>query len=155
MKWDKLVYTGSTVTGKKVAKAAAENLVPVLLELGGKCPVIIDKTANVEFAAKKTLFGKLTNFGQVCISADYVFCHRSLIGNFIGEMNDYLEDGFDNCKDRGEVGKIINPRMYNRLCDLMKDHGGRVSIGNKNTYKDRNLVPTVIIDPDRNAPIMK
>lgn len=77
LRFDMIVFTGSTEKGKLVAGAAARNLVPCVLELGGKSPAIIDSTANAAYAAKKVLFGKMPNLGQVCISPDYIMCHDS------------------------------------------------------------------------------
>ena len=76
-RWDLICFTGSSQTGKLVAKSAAENLIPCILELGGKCPVIIDQEANVDFAAFKTVSAKFQNAGQTCIGVDYVLCHES------------------------------------------------------------------------------
>ena len=72
-----IVFTGSTQKGKLVAQSAAKNLVPCVLELGGKSPAIIDQDCDHQFAAKKVLFGKMPNLGQVCISPDYILCHES------------------------------------------------------------------------------
>jgi len=77
MRFDMIAFTGSTQTGKLVGKAAAANLVPVLLELGGKSPSIIDDSADAEYAAKKILCGKMPNLGQICIATDYIMCHES------------------------------------------------------------------------------
>jgi aldehyde dehydrogenase (NAD+) len=66
-----------------VAASAGKNLVPTVLELGGKSPAIIDETADASFAAKKVLFGKMPNFGQVCIAPDYVLCHESKVDEFV------------------------------------------------------------------------
>ena len=96
MKWDKLVYTGSSDKAKLVAQAAAENLVPILLECGGKSPVVVDETADAVYAAKKTLCGKMPNLGQTCLSADYVLCHESKVDEYINTLRDYLKEGFNN-----------------------------------------------------------
>jgi len=82
-KFDLFMFTGSTQKGKLVAEAAAKNLVPCVLELGGKSPVIVDIDADSTFAAKKVLVGKLANFGQVCMAPDYVLCHESKVETFM------------------------------------------------------------------------
>ena len=79
MKLDMVVFTGSSQKGRLVAGACAKNLVPCVLELGGKSPTIVDESANASFAAKKILYGKLPNCGQICISPDYIYCHESKI----------------------------------------------------------------------------
>jgi aldehyde dehydrogenase (NAD+) len=76
--WDVICFTGSTDKGKLVAAAAAKNLVPCILELGGKCPCIIDESADVDFAARKVAFGRFYNSGQTCLATDYVLCHEKL-----------------------------------------------------------------------------
>lgn len=75
---DIICFTGSTFTGRLVAIEAAKNLVPCILELGGKCPVIVDETANISTAVNRILFGKFLNCGQTCIGVDHVFVHESL-----------------------------------------------------------------------------
>lgn len=77
-KWDLICFTGSTEKGKLVAKAAAENLIPCILELGGKCPMIVDESANADHAAFKAVAFKFQNAGQTCINLDYILVHESL-----------------------------------------------------------------------------
>jgi acyl-CoA reductase-like NAD-dependent aldehyde dehydrogenase len=74
---DVICFTGSTMTGKLVAQEAAKNLIPCILELGGKCPVVIDETAKVDVALNRLLFGKFFNCGQTCIGVDHVYVHES------------------------------------------------------------------------------
>lgn len=77
--WDLICFTGSTQKGKLVAEAAAKNLIPCILELGGKCPAIVDTSANVDFAAAKICFARFCNSGQTCLATDYVIVHESLV----------------------------------------------------------------------------
>ena len=115
-----------------VVKAAAENLVPCVIDLGGKNPAIVDQTSNPNFAAKKILFGKLSNLGQMSISPDYVLCHESKVKEFVAALKNVLPIFNEN------PGKIINSENYNRLCDLFDpqnlgpDH--EICIGNPNTF---------------------
>jgi aldehyde dehydrogenase (NAD+) len=90
MRFDKIVFTGSTQKGKLVASAAGRNLVPCLLELGGKSPCIVDNTADASYAAKKILFGKLTNCGQICVAPDYIFIHQSKYEEWLKAMKENL-----------------------------------------------------------------
>lgn len=83
VKFDKICFTGSTEKGRLVAQAAGKNLVPCILELGGKSPSIVDESANLEVAAKKIAMGRFSNSGQVCIAPDYVLVHYSLTDRFI------------------------------------------------------------------------
>jgi acyl-CoA reductase-like NAD-dependent aldehyde dehydrogenase len=86
MRFDMIVFTGSTQKGKLVAQSAGRNLVPCLLELGGKSPAIVDETSDPEFAADKILVGKMSNFGQICIAPDYVLCHTSKLERFLAHL---------------------------------------------------------------------
>jgi acyl-CoA reductase-like NAD-dependent aldehyde dehydrogenase len=81
-RFDIMCFTGSTEKGKLVARSAAANLVPCILELGGKCPVVIDQTTNLSFAAMKTIFGKFQNAGQTCIGVDHVFVPENRLLEF-------------------------------------------------------------------------
>lgn len=123
-KFDKIVFTGQHLKAKLIAEQAAKNLVPCLFELGGKCPVIIDESANAPLAAKKVLFGKMPNIGQVCISPDYVLCHESKVEEFLQAIKDQIINGYDDCKTPADSGKMVNEFHYRRVCDLLKDHGG-------------------------------
>jgi aldehyde dehydrogenase (NAD+) len=76
--WDLICFTGSTIKGKLVAEAAAKNLIPCIMELGGKCPAVVDSSADVDFAAAKIVFARFNNSGQTCISTDYVLVHESV-----------------------------------------------------------------------------
>lgn len=76
--WDLICFTGSTQKGKLVAESAAKNLIPCIMELGGKCPAVIDTTANIDFAAQKIAFARFNNSGQTCIGTDYVLVHESV-----------------------------------------------------------------------------
>ena len=88
---DLIIFTGGTEKGRLVAKAAAENLVPIMLELGGKCPMIVDASADLDYAAAKSAASSFQNSGQVCVRADYCFVHESLIDQFLKKMLAQLE----------------------------------------------------------------
>lgn len=90
MKFDGICFTGSTEKGKLVAKAAAENLVPCLLELGGKSPLVVDESADVDLAAKKIAFGRFINAGQTCIAPDYVLVHEFKQEKLIELLKKYI-----------------------------------------------------------------
>lgn len=143
-----VVFTGSTQKGKLVAQSCGKNLVPCVLELGGKSPAIIDEDANPALAAKKILFGKAPNLGQVCIAPDYILCHESKAEAFIAALNENLVEKYKNCDLPHDSGKIVNEFHYNRICDLLNpedlgpDHVFR--FGNPNAFKDRYLKPCLI-----------
>ena len=150
-----IVFTGSSAKGKLVAQSAATNLVPCLLELGGKSPCIVDETANIKYSAQKILMGKLINYGQVCVAPDYIFVHESKSAELVECLREYIKDGFNNGDTPKDSGKVINEFHYNRICDLLQDHGGEIVIGNKNTANDRDLKPTVVMNPSKDSPLMK
>ena len=82
-------------------------------------------------------------------------CHESKVDEFIESLKFNLKNAYGNCETPADSGKIVNEFHYNRLCDLFKDHGGEIVIGNQNTYQDRNLKPTLILNPDKNSELMK
>lgn len=120
--------------------------------------MIVDESADIEWAAKKCLVGKLGNFGQVCIAPDYVMIHESKVDQFIDIMREQIKVGHHNCQEPGFTCKVINEFHYRRLCGLLEDHQGEVVIGNANAHKDLNLQPTVILfkeGVDRNCSVMQ
>lgn len=130
---DIICFTGSTMTGRLVAIEAAKNLTPCLLELGGKCPVIIDESASLEAATNRTLNGKFLNCGQTCIGVDHVYVHESRKNEFKELLMKKLElfyGGNQNLEEDGNYGKIINQFHLERLSKLINDnHGGEVLYG--------------------------
>ena len=144
-KFDYIFFTGSKGVGKEVMKKAAEHLTPVTLELGGKSPCIVDKTANLALAAKRIAFGKYLNCGQTCVAPDYVLCHTSVRDRFAELLKSeitrqYGKDPLQNA----DYGHIINPKHFERICSLIDNkkviHGGRA---NRDTLQ---IEPTVMTD---------
>ncbi|WP_433766126.1 coniferyl aldehyde dehydrogenase [Pseudomonas putida] len=113
--FDHLLFTGATSIGKHVLRAAAENLVPVTLELGGKSPTIISRTADFNDAVAKTVIGKLLNAGQLCVAPDYVFVPQESVGAFISVAKAVVGKFFPTLKDNPDYTSIINSRHYERL----------------------------------------
>jgi aldehyde dehydrogenase (NAD+) len=136
---DIICFTGSTLTGRLVAIEAAKNLVPCILELGGKCPVIIDETAKIETAVNRILFGKFLNCGQTCIGVDHIYVHESIKDTFKSTLLKKLElfyEGDQNLEEDGNYGKIINAFHVDRIEKYLKDdHGGQVIYGGKTVKK--------------------
>ena len=116
---DLIVFTGSTEKGKLVASSAAKNLVPCILELGGKCPFIVDKGCDIDFAASKCATVAFMNSGQLCIRSDFVLIESSLTNAFISKLKEYTQKGFS---DKSALGNVINQFHHDRLCKLMEDH---------------------------------
>ena len=91
LKFDKICFTGGSQIGKIVAEQAGKNLVPCVLELGGRNPCIVDQSANVRVAARKIAYGRFANSGQICTAPDMVFVHSQLLEEFIRELKEYME----------------------------------------------------------------
>lgn len=119
--FDHLVFTGSTAVGRHVMRAAAEHLVPVTLELGGKSPVVVDMDADPVIAAERTLTVKTFNAGQICIAPDYLLLPQTAIGRFIEAAKSFVAHSFPTMQDNPEYTAIINDRHYQRLMHLLKD----------------------------------
>lgn len=150
-KVDYLFFTGSVAAGKVVMEAAARQLIPVTLELGGKSPVIVDQTANLKLAAKRIAFGKTLNAGQTCVEPDYLLIHESVKEPFLKCYQEALETFFP-AGDTSQMVTIISQRHYERLKGLMTE--GRIRIGGGCDDARRWIQPTVIDQLSLDAPIM-
>lgn len=142
-KFDLVFFTGSQNVGKEVLRHTAETLTPVVLELGGKSPCIVDSTAKLKLAAKRIVFGKYLNCGQTCVAPDYILCHSSVKDQFIQEIIRQIKKQYgENPLENPDYGKIVNEKHFNRLCGLIDPDkavlGGDV---NKDT---RQIAPTVM-----------
>ena len=141
--FDFIFFTGSTVVGKIVAKAAAENLTPVLLELGGMNPAVVDATANVPDAAKKIVWGKMAWGGQWCTSPGYAYVHESVAEAFIAEAKKALVELFGkDPKSNSDYSRIINGRAVERLASLIDP--AKVIAGGKSDLDAHYLDPTLL-----------
>ena len=127
--FDYIFFTGSQFVGKEVMRNAAEHLTPVTLELGGKSPCIVDKSANIKLAARRIVFGKYLNCGQTCVAPDYIYCHRSVKDKLVKEVQKQIQKQYGKQPLRNpNYGKIINEKHFNRLLGLIDKnktvHGG-------------------------------
>ena len=127
--FDYVFFTGSQSVGKEVMRNAAEHLTPVTLELGGKSPCIVDKSANIKLAARRIVFGKYLNCGQTCVAPDYIYCHRSVKDRLVKEVQKQIQKQYGKQPLRNpNYGKIINEKHFNRLLGLIDKnktvHGG-------------------------------
>jgi acyl-CoA reductase-like NAD-dependent aldehyde dehydrogenase len=152
--FDHIFYTGSTTVGKIVMEAAAKNLTPVTLELGGKSPCIVCADANLAQAAKRIAWGKFLNAGQTCVAPDYAAVHASVKDRFIDELRKALLQfyGADPSKSP-DYGRIINDRHVKRLSDLLSN--GSIVIGGQVDPASRFIAPTVIDNINWESPIMR
>ncbi|MFA5642691.1 MAG: aldehyde dehydrogenase family protein, partial [Bacteroidales bacterium] len=153
-RFDIIFFTGSPKVGKVVMRAAAENLTPVVLELGGKSPCIVDAHANIDVAAKRIVWGKLINAGQTCIAPDYLFVHKSIKEELLTKIvaNISLMYGPD-IKQSRFYPRIITDQAFNRLVGLMNE--GKIYTGGEVDAKERFIAPTVIDNVEPHFLIMQ
>lgn len=119
-RFDQIFYTGSTSTGKKIYEAAAKQLIPVTLEMGGKSPAVVDQTANIKVAAKRIVLGKFINAGQTCVAPDYVLAERSVKSELIIQMKKAIEEFYSNDPEKSEdYGRMVNTEQFERLKDYI------------------------------------
>jgi len=142
-RFDMIFFTGSQAVGKEVLRHAAEHLTPVVLELGGKSPCIVDATADIPLAAKRIVFGKYLNCGQTCIAPDYILCERSVKARFIDEVIRQIRLQYgDHPLDNADYGKIINDKHFTRLCGLIDED--KVVFGGETDASAGRIAPTVM-----------
>ena len=153
-RWDVIFFTGSPSLGKMVMEAAAKHLTPVVLELGGKSPCIIDKDADLKVAAKRVAWGKALNAGQTCIAPDYLMIHEDVKEHFlkrlVKEWNELLTRNPQNAK---HFVRIVNDKALDRLIGYL-DNGTRYH-GGVYDKADRYLSPTILTDVAADSPIMQ
>lgn len=153
-RWDYIFFTGSVAVGKIVAKAAAENLTPVTLELGGKSPCIIDHTANLPLTAKRVVWGKFINAGQTCIAPDYILVHQSVKANLIAELKKEITNAYGtDIKNSPDLARIINVKNWERLMSYMQSD--KVVFGGESDQSTLFIGPTLIDDPQLTSAIMQ
>ena len=144
-KWDKIFVTGSVGVGTIVAKKAAETLTPVTLELGGRNPAIVTKNADVRLAARRLLWGKFMNAGQVCISQNYTLIDKEVLPGFIKELKTAMKEFYpDGAKASPDYGRIVNNKQWQRMKKMIDNTKGKILIGGTMDEADRFLEPTVI-----------
>ena len=142
-KFDFIFFTGSSNIGKEVLRNAAENLTPVVLELGGKSPCIVDQSADLKLAARRIVFGKYLNCGQTCVAPDYVLCHKSIAEDLQKQLclqvqKQYGKKPFEN----KNYGKIINEKHFERLTGLME--ASKIILGGQINKDTLQIAPTIM-----------
>ena len=152
-KFDFIFFTGSQAVGKEVLRRAAEHLTPVVLELGGKSPCIVDASANIQLAARRIVFGKYLNCGQTCVAPDYILCEASIKDAFVAEVKRQIEKQYGkNPLDNKDYGRIINERHFTRLCGLMDK--SKVVAGGEVNEATHQIAPTVMDNVTHNDAVM-
>lgn len=153
LRWDIIFFTGSPLLGKSVMSAAAKNLTPVVLELGGKSPCVIDKSCNVKVAAKRLAWGKTLNCGQTCIAPDYVLIHKDVKDAFVQAFAQEVKNlhGSDIKADKHYV-RMVNAKAFERVTGYIKD--SKVLYGGDFDDKTLYIAPTLLDNPALDSAVM-
>ena len=151
--FDHVFYTGSTVVGKIIYKMAAERLVPVTLELGGKSPCIVEDDANIKVAARRIAMTKFSNAGQMCVAPDYVLVHSSKKEALVTALKNTIQQFFgDKAEESYNYSKIINERQFNRLTNYLQQ--GKIVHGGRTDAAKLFIEPTIVEDIAPGSTIM-
>lgn len=152
--FDYIFFTGSVPVGKIVMRAAADNLVPVTLELGGKSPVIVHEDADIKVAAKRIAWGKFMNAGQICIAPDYIYVHKSVEKAFLEEVMKVVIDFYGAMPNKSpDYCRIVNEKQMNRLIKLINHD--KVIMGGQYDLETRYMAPTIMKDVTWDDEVMK
>lgn len=153
-KFDFIFFTGSQNVGREVMRHAAVNLTPVVLELGGKSPCIVEESADIRLAARRIVFGKYLNCGQTCVAPDFILCHKSIQDKLLQELKLQVEKQFgsDPLADN-DYGKIINQKHFDRLCRLLQS--GELYLGGETDAETLRIAPAIMTHVTFDAPVMQ
>lgn len=153
-KFDMIFFTGSQFVGKEVMRKAAEHLTPVVLELGGKSPCIVDDSAKIDLAAKRIVFGKFMNCGQTCVAPDYILCDCKIKDELIEAICKEVQCQFgERPLDNQNYGKIVNLKHFERLLGLIDEK--KVICGGSYDREALRIEPTVLDEVTFNDPVMQ
>ena len=153
-RYDIVFFTGSPDLGRRVMRAASEHLTPVVLELGGKSPCIVDRDANIAMAARRIAWGKSLNAGQTCIAPDYLLVHAEVKERLIEALRKEFEHLLGkNPQEAKHFVRIVSDKAFDRLTGYLKD--GNVRIGGTYDRKERYIHPTVLDCVKEDSPIMQ
>jgi len=153
-RWDYIFFTGSVNVGKIIAQSAAKNLTPITLELGGKSPCIVDKTASLKLAAKRLVWGKFLNGGQTCIAPDYIVIHKDIASLFMSFVKAEIELAYGkNPQLSDDYPRIINSKNFDRLNGILNNQ--EIIYGGKTDENDLYISPTIIYNPNLESAVMK
>jgi coniferyl-aldehyde dehydrogenase len=161
--FDHLLFTGATSIAYHVQRAAAENLVPTTLELGGKSPVIVSRSADIDLTAKRVMMGKTMNAGQICLAPDYVLVQKDKAGAFIGAVTSAVTAMYPTLKENPDYSSVIDQRHYDRLMGYLDDARSKgAEIVEVNPAREdfrqqpfHKIPPTLILNPNDNMKIMQ
>jgi len=156
--FDHLFFTGSTAVGRHVAVAAAQNLTPVTLELGGKSPAIVDRSALLKLSAERIAFAKLFNAGQTCVAPDYALVPRELVAPFVEHVQAAMRSYYPTLEGNPDYTSIVSPRHHARLTGLLdnaREHGAKVIPLHAPLAGGRKFVPTLLLDVNDEMSVMR
>ena len=152
--FDHVFYTGSTVVGRIIYKMAAERLVPVTLELGGKSPCVVESDANIKVAAKRIAMTKFSNAGQMCVAPDYLLVHRSVKEKMLEALREVVPRFYgEKAEENDYYGKIINEKQFNRISGYLSE--GNRFYGGRTDKAKLFIEPTILTDVAVSSPVMK
>ena len=153
-RWDMIFFTGSPALGRTVMSAAARNLTPVVLELGGKSPCIIDKTANIEIASRRIAWGKTLNSGQTCIAPDYLIIHKDVKEAFIDAFGKRIRELHgDDIMESPHYVHMVNEKAFQRVCSYIQE--GKIAYGGRSNPNTLCIEPTLLEDIPPSSPVME
>lgn len=154
-KWAKIFYTGSPGVARIIAKKAAETLTPVTLELGGRNPAFVSKASDLALTARRLMWGKCNNAGQVCISHNYVCAERAVVDDFIKHLNaTYAEFFPDGPKASPDFSRIINERQFDRIKKMLDSTRGKIVMGGETDRSELFIAPTAVLVDSIDDPMM-
>jgi aldehyde dehydrogenase (NAD+) len=152
--FDHVFYTGSTAVGRIIYKMAAERLVPVTLELGGKSPCVVEADANISVAARRIAMTKFSNAGQMCVAPDYLLAHISIKDKLVEALKDSVLKFFgDRPEESYSYGKIINEKQFTRIAGYLSQ--GKIAYGGRTDKEKLFIEPTILMDVSMDAMVMK
>ncbi|KAI1200845.1 Aldehyde/histidinol dehydrogenase [Nemania serpens] len=155
-KWAKIFYTGSPNVARIIAKKAAETLTPVTLELGGRNPAFVSKASNLALTARRLLWGKCNNAGQVCISHNYVCAEREVVDDFIKHLNASYKEFFPNGpKASPDYARIVNERQFDRIKKMLDTTSGKIVMGGETDKSELYIAPTAVLVDSIDDPMIK
>jgi len=154
VRFDHVFFTGSTGVGQKIMEMAAKKLVPVTLELGGKSPCIVDRSANLDYAAKKIVWSKLMNAGQTCVAPDYVLVHNTVKDALVARIRDNVKRMFgEDPKMSEDLGRIINNKRFKKLTGYLDPT--KITSGGRSSEADLYIEPTILENITIQDPVMQ
>lgn len=153
-RFDLIFFTGGARVGRIILEKAARFLTPVVLELGGKSPCLVDRDASLEVAARRIAWGRFSNSGQTCVSPDYVLVHESVEHELLERLRQAVTAFYgDDPKASPDYGRIVNDRNFERLAKLLGD--GEVVCGGQGDASERYIAPTILRGVSPDAPVMQ